>query len=263
MSFSIYTPGAMGSSPIYSVTGSQTGHEGKYLGDFNPMTYWWYDSLSTVDIKIGCAAGITNYAIQGLLLVLTNWEDITAGYIAAAWSDDGSTFTTISGASIDLGYVATPMRLIDLGAAYNHRYWRLRITDQNVAVKASLAMALRKWTISRNFNYPTEESPEFNTRIQEGPGGHIFTTQYNTTSRLNINRSYYSDGDTDKDAIVDAHADCAGAFRPCVLQEGTSSLTARLVRFPDKPTVIPIQYQQYQITIPFVEVRLLPSGEAY
>jgi len=257
----------MGSSPIYSVTGEEVGFEGKHLGDFNPSTYWWYNSTGTVDIIIRNANDVLNYNIEALLIVLTNYEDFTTGSIYVFWSDNGSTWFSIVPDTypFPLSGTLNGLRLIDFGQALaqNHQYFRIRISGHNTPVKASMVMALRKWTITQNSEYPLADKPTFNTRIQRGSGGRIFTTQYNTTSTHHIIRKYTFDGTTNKNALVNAHADCQGAFKPCILQEGSAYYNSKLVRFPDQLDIVEIGYQIYDANVIWTGLPLLPSGEYY
>jgi len=264
LSVKLYTPGAMTTSGVNAVTHEIDGFEKEYLADSNPETYWYAGTAAQQDIIITVPESIVTPAINGHVLFIRNYADISAGTLtiysspAVAPSDVWTVRDAMS-----LVDTATPLRMIHSAATHDIRVWRYRFTGLNTTIHVGMVFPARVWELTINAQHPDSGTRSYHNTTVLGAGGREWKQQWNSAGVDKYQRQFVFDGATDWTAMKAAFDDCKGDLRPFVYSESTTQSEARLVRFGAPLAWNTLAYDMTQVTVQLNQVPYIPSGENF
>ena len=257
----LYTMGHMVGADIDAATSEATGYPKENVVDNNPDTYWKATSTAsqTLDFDLQEAK-----QVDGFMIFLRNYASVTdAEYVGIAYSDNGSDWTTISSAGLNVFDKTIPV-LTSIYDCGSHRYYRLACGVITTILEISMVAFLTTRAITIGNQWPEDDTDVFFNREFKSSDGRNLVAGVNSRSFKEFSRKYLISGDTNWTALRNAHQDSRGSLLPLVLNEGTLLADAKLVRFVDpKLSKNQRDYQYYNPTVRFKEIPYYPDGESY
>lgn len=265
-SVSLYTLGNMERAKITAVTNAAAGFPKENMVDYNPDSYWKQsgDAEHEIDINLGEAK-----TPDAIVLLVHDYLSSFLGTTFDLHSDDNDDglYTATTSERLYSGKLATTIQLFVIGfTGADKQYWRLKINlggGSTTAPELSGLFLTRKYTISQGNEWPEPDLETYHNRGGFTAGGRSFVSAINRNKTETFQRTYQLD-QTDMTALQNAFNDSRGSLFPLILQEGTTDVDARFVRFADNSlNRNQIDYQLYRPTVTFVTQPFISDGEAY
>lgn len=264
MSVKFFTSGAFTTSGIYSATYEASGFEKENMGDYNPETFWYYNTTGIVYFTFYIPTSVGAPNIGGFFFFLNNYKDITSGSFTVNYGDSASgPWNSITGGAVNLYDTNGPIRYCEFTSTYSNQYYRVTLAGQNAGVRIGMAFPARVWETSIGAQYPANDQRQFHNKEISTAGGRTFVQRWNSRGTTTLNRTFVSDGETTKTAIQSAFNDSDGRLRPVLYQEGSSQYDAKLCRFQEPLLISQRDYQLYDVTFTLDEIPYTPSGQDY
>ena len=237
-----------------------TGHPAELALDNNLDTYWKSTSTANVEFQIDLGEAKT---VDVILLFIKNYKEINVGIFTYYWSDNGSAWTSVSGAT--LADATTPIRIKTTGLGLSHRYWKIAMTSLSFVTELASIWWGSYYDIAHGNVLPQMDEDQFHGREIQLPGGRFAVAGLNRNRTENFNRRYLiKSGDADFTDLRNAFQDSCGLRHPLVMNEGAVQADARVVRFAadifaNRLTAL----QVYDVQIRLEGVPYIDDGDSY
>jgi hypothetical protein len=244
---------------IYA-TSEAAGYPKENVLDGNLDTYWKPTSSGDkwINFDLGDSKSVSMFTV-----FFKNYKSISNGSIAARYSDNGTTWTYLSGFAIVATDTATPLRLKTC-TAVSHRWWSLKFSVTSVVIEVAGVWFGSYYNIAQGNEYPEADADRFYNKATLLPGGRLGIAGINKNPSRLISRQYLFSGLTEFNKLRNAFLDSAGRRFPLVLNEGSSQSDAHLVRFAnDEFAENETDHQLFQPSISFVELPYIDDGDSY
>lgn len=253
---------------IYSVTSAADGYPKERLLDQNPDTAWKPTSGDAQDIIIDAGQDIT---VDAYVLWLQNYKtDFSTSVepnpeFELYYSDVGvsGSWTNTSNPH-EINDEDTPIRLKGLSSALSKRYWKIAIPDLDEATHLSGLWLCRLFELEQGSTYPDESTIQYYNSFRVTPGGRIYTRAINSNPIRILPRTYNISDSAKCDVAQNMFNDTRGRRCPLFLQEGTAQTEVRFVYLMiDQLQQAKVDYQLWNISLPFQEVPFVDDGDTY
>jgi len=253
---------------IYSVTSAADGYPKERLLDQNPDTAWKPTSEDAQDIIIDAGRAIP---VNAYVLWVQNYKrdfstsaepDPEFELYYSAIGVGGSWTNTNKPHDINDYY--TPIRLKELDGLETKQYWKIAIPALNEVIQLSGLWLCRLFELEQGSTYPDESTFQYHNSFRVTPGGRIFTRAINRNPIRILSRTYNINTIAKQALIQNMFGHTLGRRYPLFLQEGTLQGTVGFVYLmADRLNQAKVDYQLWNISLPFQEVPYVDDGDTY
>ena len=239
-----------------------TGHPKEMMLDNNLDTYWEPTTAGdphVIEIDLGEAK-----TVDVMLFCIKNYKEISTGSIDRYWSDNGSSWTFVSGGP-SLVDTATPIRINTTNLGLSHRYWKFDIAGQSHAVKVAAIWWGSYFNIAQGNVLPQGDEDQFFNRVGRLAGGRLAVAGINRNHVENPSRRYLVKTGTPYSNMLSAFQDSRGIRHLLIMNEGATVADARVVRFADNVLPHPtVGYDGlYEVGIALRGVPYVDNGDTF
>lgn len=262
-SIKLYTIGNMEQAVVDSATSEATGYPKENLIDNNLDTAWKPTSTAAQTIVFDLQEALI---IDYIYLFVRNYASVTAGSFVPQYSDDDITYYNASASRAIGNLTGAPHRLYEITlTASAHRYWQLVMSSLSGTLpEISAAWWASEYDLNQGNEWPENDVDRFFNKVMPVGGGRKFPIRLNRKSSKIMSRIFKISGNTNFNALRNAHQDSAGDACPLVIQEGAAYTDIKVVRF-DGGDFDQAQnsYQIYDPAVTFIEEPYIDSGDSY